>query len=188
MIKNILQSLFKLIIGAGPFGALSVFFIILMITGVGPDHKISSYIGDNIINSDGLAETGESFEDISDYMFRFLRDLNISLLSLTVVMCTIWTIASHYLNINAPGKAKLYFIHWIIFSGVFVGLNVAINFYFTETTSYFAQQFLSSGGKFIIFIANLAFYTLMYYVGVLLGTARYARSSVLLANKLPGGF
>ena len=55
MIKNILQSLFKLIIGAGPFGALSVFFIILMITGVGPDHKISSYIGDNIINSDGLA-------------------------------------------------------------------------------------------------------------------------------------
>ena len=77
MIKNILQSLFKLIIGAGPFGALSVFFIILMITGVGPDHKISSYIGDNIINSDGLAETGESFVDISDYIFIFLSDLNI---------------------------------------------------------------------------------------------------------------
>ena len=30
------------------------------------------------------------------------------------------------------------------------------------------------------------YYTLAYYVSVLLGTARFVRSSVLLANKLPG--
>ena len=42
MIKNILQSLFKLIIGAGPFGALSV-FVILMITGVGQTTKFVLY-------------------------------------------------------------------------------------------------------------------------------------------------
>ena len=78
---------------------------------------------------------------------------------------------------------------WISFiKGILIGLLLAIAFYFTETTAYQAQQFLSGGGKFIIFIGSAVFYTLMYYIGVLLGTARYARSSVLLANKLPGGF
>ena len=110
------------------------------------------------------------------------------LIAITIAAAIGWSAASHYLNINAPGKAKLYFIHWSIYSGILIGLLLAIAFYFTETTAYQAQQFLSGGGKFIIFIGSAVFYTLMYYIGVLLGTARYARSSVLLANKLPGGF
>ena len=114
--------------------------------------------------------------------------MNIALLSLTVVMTLGWSTWSHYLNIDAPGKAKIYFIHWAIFSAVFVGLLVAIILYFTQTTAYVAQQFLSGGGKTQIILISLVLYILMYYVGVLLGTARFARSSVLLANKLPGGF
>jgi hypothetical protein len=117
-----------------------------------------------------------------------MYELNIALLSLTIVMTLSWSVGSHYLNINAPGKAKIYFIHWAIFSGVFIALLFGIVFYFTQSTAYLAQQFLSGGGKTQIIIASLAIYIIMYYAGVLLGTARFARSSVLLANKLPGGF
>ncbi len=41
-------------------------------------------------------------------------------------------------------------------------------------------------GMTIITGLSLIYYFLMYYVGVILGTARFARSSVLFANKLPG--
>ena len=140
------------------------------------------------INSESLADAGDSFEDVSSYLFRFMYELNIALLSLTVVMTFGWSVGSHYLNIDAPGKAKIYFIHWAIFSGVFIALLFGIVFYFTQSTAYLAQQFLSGGGKTQIIIASLVLYIIMYYVGVLLGTARFARSSVLLANKLPGGF
>ena len=116
----------------------------------------------------------------------FFRELNIALLSLTTIMTLGWSAWSHYLNIDAPGKAKIYFIHWVVFTGIFVTLSLAILFYFTQTSAYMAQQFLSGGGKTQIIIGSLVLYILMYYAGVLLGTARFARSSVLLANKLPG--
>jgi|TARA_B100001964_G_C14236488_1_gene602709 hypothetical protein len=188
MIKNVFKSLFKLLIGLGPLGALSIIFILLLFTDIKSDHVITSYVADYLIHSGRLGDQGMTFEDVADYTFRFLRELNIALLSLTLAMSFVWTVASHYLNINAPGKAKLYFIHWSLYSGILIGLLVAIALWFTESTAYQAQQFLSGGGKSIIYIGGVVFYTLMYYMGVLLGTARYARSSVLLANKLPGGF
>jgi hypothetical protein len=110
------------------------------------------------------------------------------MLALTAVAVLSWSTCSHYLNIDAPGKAKIYFIHWVIFSGVFVALLFGVLFFFTQTTAYVAQQYLSGTGKTLIIIASLVLYIIMYYTGVLLGTARFARSSVLLANKLPGGF
>ncbi len=149
---------------------------------------MSSYIDEYLIDSEDLENRGMNFEDVAASTFKFLRELNIALLSLTVAMSFAWTVASHYLNINAPGKAKLYFIHWSIYSGILVGLLIAIVLWFTGSTAYKAQQSLSGGGIAIINVGSAVFYTLMYYMGVLLGTARYTRSSVLLANKLPGGF
>jgi len=185
---NILRSLLLSLIGLAPFAAVSILFIISMIVGLGPDSALATYFGDYIINSESLADAGDSFEDVSSYLFRFMYELNIALLSLTVVMTLGWSVGSHYLNIDAPGKAKIYFIHWAIFSGVFIALLFGIVFYFTQSTAYLAQQFLSGGGKTQIIIGSLVLYIIMYYAGVLLGTARFARSSVLLANKLPGGF
>jgi len=185
---NILRSLLLSLIGLAPFAAVSILFIISMIVGQGPDSALATYFGDYIINSESLADAGDSFEDVSSYLFRFMYELNIALLSLTVVMTMGWSVGSHYLNIDAPGKAKIYFIHWAIFSGVFIALLFGIVFYFTQSTAYLAQQFLSGGGKTQIIIASLVIYIIMYYAGVLLGTARFSRSSVLLANKLPGGF
>ena len=185
---NIFRSLFLSLIGLGPFAVISIFFISSMIVGVGPESALATYFGDYIINSESLADAGDDFQDVANYLFKLFYEMNIALLSLTVVMTLGWSTWSHYLNIDAPGKAKIYFIHWAVFSAIFVGLLVAIILYFTQTTAYVAQQFLSGGGKTQIILISLVLYTIMYYVGVLLGTARFARSSVLLANKLPGGF
>ena len=67
MIKNVFKSLLKLLIGLAPLGALSIMFILLMFTGPGPESKISSYIGDNLIYSEQLDDQGMSFEDVADY-------------------------------------------------------------------------------------------------------------------------
>ena len=185
---NILRSLLLSLIGLAPFAAVSILFIISMIVGLGPDSALATYFGDYIINSESLADAGDDFQDVANYLFKFFYEMNIALLSLTAVMTLGWSAGSHYLNVDAPGKAKIYFIHWAIFSGVFIALLFGIIFYFTQTTAYNAQQYLSGGGKTQIIFGSLVLYTIMYYAGVLLGTARFARSSVLLANKLPGGF
>ena len=99
-----------------------------------------------------------------------------------------WCVASHYLNIDAPGKAKIYALHWLVYTGIFVGLVFGIVFYFTGSTQYSSAQAITKGGQFLLLVMSLLIYVLPYYLGVLLGTARFARSSVLFANKLPGGF
>ena len=63
---------------------------------------------------------------------------------------------------------------------------ITIVIFFTQSSTFESAQFIGTGGTVIITIASLIYYFLMYYVGVILGTARFARSSVLFANKLPG--
>ena len=58
---NILKSLLLSLIGLGPFAAISIFFIITMIVGLGPDSALATYFGDYIINSESLADAGDSF-------------------------------------------------------------------------------------------------------------------------------
>ena len=144
---NILRSLLLSFIGLAPFAAVSILFIISMIVGQGPDSALATYFGDYIINSESLADAGDDFQDVASYLFKFFYEMNIALLSLTAVMTLGWSAGSHYLNVDAPGKAKIYFIHWAIFSGVFIALLFGIIFYFTQTTAYNAQQYLSGGGK-----------------------------------------
>ena len=58
--------------------------------------------------------------------------------------------------------------------------------WFTKSAQYFASDYIGGGGETILLIFQTIYYFLIYYIGVLLGTARFARSSVLLANNLPG--
>tara|TARA_A100001011_G_C14301245_1_gene840883 strand:- start:36 stop:605 length:570 start_codon:yes stop_codon:yes gene_type:complete len=185
---NIARSVILALIGLAPFATISIFFIITLIASPNADSGLSLYIGDNLVNSEDLADAGDDVQDVIFDIFRFLRELNIALLSLTLIISLGWSVGSHYLNVDAPGKAKIYSIHWLIFTGIFIALVFGILFWFTQTTAYQAEQYLSGGGKTIIIFASLIFYISMYYAGVLLGTARFTRSSVLLANKLPGGF
>ena len=92
----------------------------------------------------------------------------------------------HFLNVDAPGKAKLYAIHWFVVSGSFIALVIIANWFILHSTTFPAAQDITVTGFFTLTFYTTTFYTLAYYVSVLLGTARFVRSSVLLANKLPG--
>ena len=188
---NIIRSIILSTIGLGLIGWISLYFIIYILiltplsSGFG-DSWFLEFAFNNLVQGEDIAESGQDWADLAERLYVLLAHMNIGLLSLTVAMSLIWSIASHFLNIDAPGKAKLYFIPWAIFTGVFIALVFGIVFYCTQTSQYEASDFLSGEGVFLINFVSLVFYFLMYFFGVLLGTARFARSSVLLANKLPG--
>ena len=63
-----------------------------------------------------------------------------------------------------------------------------ITYFFTQTSTYDAADLIGVKGYTILTLLSVIYFFLMYYLSVLVGTARFARSSVLFANKLPGGF
>ena len=67
---NIFRSLFLSLIGLGPFAVISIFFISSMIVGVGPESALATYFGDYIINSESLADAGDDFQDVANYLFK----------------------------------------------------------------------------------------------------------------------
>tara|TARA_B110000503_G_scaffold107061_1_gene159931 strand:+ start:3330 stop:3890 length:561 start_codon:yes stop_codon:yes gene_type:complete len=184
---NIIRSLILSLIGLATLAWISVVLISIMLVGPDPDSALTEFFAEYIIVSTRVEELGYTFSEISDELFILVAHMNISLFLFTLLMTLSWSTWSHYLNIDAPGKAKIYSIHWVVFTGVFIGILLAIIAFFTQTTQYDAADLIGRGGYIILSFSAL-FYFLMYYVGVLLGTARFARSSVLLANKLPGGF
>ena len=184
---NIIRSLILSLIGLATLAWASILLISIMLVGPDPDGALTELFAEYIIVSTRIEELGYTFSEISDELFILVAHMNITLLLFTLLMTLGWSTWSHYLNVDAPGKAKIYFIHWVVFTGILVALLLAIIFFFTQTTQYNAADLIGGGGYVILSFSAL-FYFLMYYVGVLLGTARFARSSVLLANKLPGGF
>ena len=61
-----------------------------------------------------------------------------------------------------------------------------ITYFFTSTTTYEMADYIGKKGYSILTLLSVIYFFLMYYLSVLVGTARFARSSVLFANKLPG--
>ena len=62
---------------------------------------------------------------------------------------------------------------------------VGIVFWFTKSAAFNAADYLSGSGVTTISAISFIYYFLVYYLGILLGTARFARSSILFGNKLP---
>ena len=184
--KYIFKSIFYSIIILSAIGSVSVLLITFMLAGPGPDSNLTQYFADNIIVSEKVDILGYTFAEISGSLFTLVAHMLITLLSVTVLFSIAWSAGSHYLNIDSPGKAKIYFIHWIIFTGIFVFILLAITYYFTQTTAYNAADLIGGMGYTILTSVSVIYFFLMYYLSVLIGTARFARSSVLLANKLPG--
>ena len=81
--------------------------------------------------------------------------LNLYLLIVSIVASIAWSTYSHNLNIDAPGKAKIYFIHWIIFTGIFIGILFVINYRFVNTEVYDVADFISLGGGLQIYIFSM---------------------------------
>ena len=193
-IKTFLQlrffrSIFFCIIGLIPLTILSIWFILYLSGRLGDiptEGWFTLHSAESLIVNTKLENFGTDFAYISGELFTLLWKLNLSLLIASILASITWSAYSHSLNIDAPGKAKIYFIHWIIFTGIFIGILFGINYRFVNTEVYDVADFISMGGGFQIYIFTMVFYFVSYYAAVILGTARFARSSVLFANKLPG--
>ena len=187
---RIIRSIILSAIGLGAIGWVSLYFIIyiLILTPLSQNFGDTWFLEwsfNNLVQGDDIAESGQTWADLAERLYVLLAQMNIGLFSLTVAMSLIWSIGSHFLNIDAPGKAKIYFIHWIIFTSIFMVIVLSIIIFFTQSTYIGSARYIGAGGTVIITIVSLIYYFLMYYAGVVLGTARFARSSVLFANKLP---
>ena len=182
---RIFKSLTYSIFGLMSLGWLSVIFIIFMFVGPEPN-RLLDFFENNIIVD--VTKYGQDFISLAKGLYILMGTMNIVLLAIAMIMSLAWSGLSHRLNIDSPGKAKIYAIHWLIYTGVMLAIFVAIIFFFTKSIQYNAAQFLSGGGIAIIIFSQTIYYFLIYYIAVIVGTARFARSSVLFANKLPGNF
>ena len=182
---NIIRSIILSSIGFAGFAVLSIILIVTLLSGPNPDGTLTT-IFEKLVAVDELADLGYTFADVASDMFIMIAWLNVWLLAVTVIFALGWSAGSHFLNVDAPGKAKLYAIHWFAVSGSFIALVIIANWFILDSTTFPAAQDITGGGSGVITVYTTAYYTLAYYVSVLLGTARYVRSSVLLANKLPG--
>jgi hypothetical protein len=112
--------------------------------------------------------------------------LNIYLLITSIAISLSWAIGSHFLNIDEPGKAKFFGITWTIISGILVGSLLIVNYTIFSWSNFFmAQQDITVKDMNTMVLISTIYYSLMYWLSCIFGTARQARSAVLLANKLP---
>ena len=184
-VKNIIRSIILSTIGFAGFAVLSIILIGTLFSGPNPDGMLTTTF-EKLVAVDELAELGWTFADVATSMFIMVAWLNVWLLAVTIIFCLGWSAGSHFLNVDAPGKAKVYAIHWFVVSGSFIALVIIANWFILHSTTFPAAQDITGGGSGVITVYTTAYYTLAYYISVLWGTARFARSSVLLANKLPG--
>ena len=183
--KYILRSVFLSAIGLALLGWVSFWFTTLNMLGPDGESNLLQWYFDNLVQSEEITSSGMPWEDLAVSLYNLLAQMTTALLSTTVVAALLWSIGSHFLNVDAPGKAKFYFIYWIIFTGIFMAIVVGIVFWFTKSSAFNAADYLSGSGVTTISIISFIYYFLVYYLGVLLGTARFARSSILFGNKIP---
>ena len=98
-----------------------------------------------------LAEIGYTFADVAYDLFILLAWLNIWLLALTYV----YIIILDTINIS---------LHWLIKSGIFVGLIILIDQYFLNSTLFAATSFLSMAGVFQLTIYTTIYYLVMFHL------------------------
>ena len=183
--KYILRSVLLSAIGLALLGWVSFWFTTLNALGPDGESDLLQWYFDNLVQSEEITSSGMPWEDLAVSLYNLLAQMTTALLSAAVVAALLWSIGSHFLNVDAPGKAKFYFIYWIIFTGIFMAIIVGIVFWFTKSSTFNAADYLSGSGVTTISIISFIYYFLVYYLGALLGTARFARSSILFGNKIP---
>ena len=107
---NIFRSLGYASVAMGSLGWLSFLLIGNLLKGPNADSSLAQYVADNIIFEERLEQLGWTFSDVSEGLFLLIANMNIALLAAAILMALSWSALSHFLNIDAPGKAKIYFI------------------------------------------------------------------------------
>ena len=187
MIVNILKTLPWYLVGAAVLGIPAMLLIGALFAPLDVESIINTYwFSDIFMDLEGVLSAGvDPVMAIADFNFMFAW-LNVNLLIITVIFSLGWSIGSHFLNINEPGKAKFFGFYWLIVSGACVGGIILVCFIVLDFSSSFtASQDITGPSQFNLIILSTIYYGLMYWISVILGTARQARSAVLFANKLP---
>ena len=119
MILNILKSLPWYFVGAAILGVPSILFIIFLFSG---PNTASYFSPDFIINTfmdiDGVIAQGQDVAEAAEDFFVMFGWLNFYLLIASTAISLAWSIGSHFLNIDEPGKAKFFGITWVIVTGL----------------------------------------------------------------------
>ena len=187
MILNIIKSLPWYAVGAAIFGVPSILFILFLFPGPNTANYFSpDFIINTFMDIDGILAQGQDVAEAAEDFFKMFGWLNLNLLIATVIFSLSWSIGSHFLNIDGPGKAKFYGITWFVVTGACIATLILTNLYILVWSTIFrASQDLSGPNVFQMIVLTTVYYGLMYYLATILGTARQARSAVLFANKLP---
>mgnify|MGYP001350929821 FL=1 len=156
---NIFRSILYSLIGLALIGWVSVLLISVMLVGPGPDSFLTQYFADNIVVSEKVDMLGYTVAEIIGSLFELVAHMLITLLSITIFFSVGWSAGSHYLNIDAPGKAKIYFIHWSICTGVFIFILFAVTYYFTQTTAYDAADLIGGKGYSILTVLSVLYFS-----------------------------
>ena len=183
--KYIFRSVGLSAIGLASLGWVSFWFTGLNAFGPDGESNLLQWYFDNLVQGEEITSSGTPWEDLAVSLYNLLAQMTTALLSATIVAVLLWSVGSHFLNVDAPGKAKFYFIYWIGFTGIYMAVVVGIVFWFTKSSTFEASDYLSGSGVTTISIVSFIYYFLVYYLGALLGTARFARSSILFGNKIP---
>ena len=188
MIINILKTLPWFFGGFAILGGPAILLIISLF--VLPDSESfffgSDWVANVFMDLDGIREDGQDEYTATVAFNLMFAWLNINLLIVTFIISFGWSIGSHFLNIDEPGKAKFFGLSWIIVSGACIGAIIAVCFVVLDFSSTFpASQDITTTSQTNMIIFSALYYGAMYWLAVILGTARQARSAVLLANKLP---
>ena len=162
---NIIKSITYSFLGMAVLGWVGILFASITLAGPDPDGFLTEYFADNIIIQEKIDALGYSFAEISEELFLLVGHMNLTLIFICIFFTLIWS----------------------AFTGIYIFSIFLVTYFFTQTTTYNAADLIGAGGYFQLSLLNFILYFLIYYFGVILGTARFARSSVLFANKLPGG-
>ena len=187
MMINILKTLFWYFVGLAVLGLPAILLIISLFVPVDSESYFfgSDWVANSFLDTAGVEEDGQDqFSATSEFNI-MIAWLNINLLIVTFIFSLGWSIGSHFLNIDEPGKAKFFGLPWIIISGLCIGAMVVVCFIVLTSSIFYISQYVTTSSTNWITLIAAIFYGLMYWIAVILGTARQARSAVLFANKLP---
>ena len=156
--KYILRSVFLSAIGLALLGWVSFWFTTMNALGPDGESNLLQWYFDNLVQKEEITSTGMPWEDLAVSLYNLLAQMTTALLSSAVVAALLWSIGSHFLNVDAPGKAKFYFIYWIVFTGIFMAIVVGIVFWFTKSSAFNAADYLSGSGVTTISIISFIYY------------------------------
>ena len=146
MLKRYIHNTISFVVLAIP----SAILILNLFEGPDPDGFLTNFCA-QFIYERGLVEFGVTYLEIADNFFISLAWLNILLLALTYV----YIIILDTINIS---------LHWLIKSGIFVGLIILIDQYFLNSTLFEATQWLSIAGVFQLTIYTTIYYLVMFHL------------------------